>query len=183
MVRVWHFYGNMVWKKQNVLDLRKIFDGSNGGFGATDIEVGLGKGHFEVIRNVFGLLRHFLPLVPNVRRQLLVLRAPHLSPVLHRVRVRFAWKRRCEGEWRLWRVSELGHLVAVAQPSRARLCCGSLFKINASSVFTLLGWWAWAGIGGPRQWTICWVLLHTPCFLPAPPCLQLKDKNSLHLCF
>ena len=122
----------MVWEKQNVLDLREILDGSNWGLGATDIEVGLGKGHFEVIRNAFGLLRHFLPLVPNVRRQLLVLRAPHLSPILHRVRVRFVLKRRCEWEWWLWQVSELGTCFQLHN-HHAPGFCGSLFKINAAS--------------------------------------------------
>ena len=62
----------------------------HGGFGVTEIKVGLGKGHVDVVRNAFGLLRHFLPLVPHVGGQLLVLRAPNLGgSVLHRVRVLF----------------------------------------------------------------------------------------------
>lgn len=65
-----------------LLDLRKIFEGLDGSFGAANVTVSFRKRHVEIVRDPTAF-DHLLPLIPQEQGNILVLDATNGQLLLH----------------------------------------------------------------------------------------------------
>jgi hypothetical protein len=64
-------------KKNALLDLIEVFEGSDWGFGVADVGVSLRESEIDILGDPFRLRGQFLPLAPQIHCEGLILWANH----------------------------------------------------------------------------------------------------------